>query len=217
MILVRRILAVLLLLFPVIMMLGFILHFPSFESFFNFELSSRTYNAGGLFDTLVAGRGHLFTVAHFTVFLSIPLFMLAILILSWFLFPEKPLLAFTGAAIGLIGCTFMAGTLAAWLSFSGIYGVDPHYYEGAKAGFIQMVEMKGMLKIMTQGSYLCFIGMIILAAGLIKVFRLWSMLAIITGAALFMIFMDLDNWMFIASILLFLGFLPVSKKLVKMN
>jgi hypothetical protein len=211
--LVRRMLAALLLLFPVLMMLGFILHFHSFESFFNFKLSHNTYDADRLFDTLVAGRGHSFIVAHFIVFLSIPLFMLAILILSWFLFPEKPLLAFTGAAIGIIGCTFMAGTIAAWLSFSGIYGVDNRYYEGAKAGFVQLVEMKGMLKILTQGSYLCFIGIIILAAGLIKQFRLWNILAIITGAVLFMIFMDLDNWMFIGSILLLLGFIPVSKKL----
>jgi hypothetical protein len=210
---VRKILAVLLLLFPVIMMLGFLLHFRSFESFFNFKLSHGTYDAGRLFDALVEGRGHIFTVAHFIVFLSIPLFMLAILILSWFLFPEKPLLAFTGAAIGLIGCTFMAGTIAVWLSFTGIYGVDPHYYEGAKAGFVQLVKMKGVLKTMTQGSYGCFIGMIILAAGLIKQFRLWNMLAIITGSAMFMIFMDLDNWMFIAAVLLLLGFIPLSKKL----
>lgn len=214
MILVRRILAALLLLFPLLMMLGFLLHFHSFEQFFNFKLSYGTYNSGKLFDTLIEGRGHIFTVAHFIVFLTIPLFMLAILILSWFLFARQPLLAFAGASIGLIGCTFMAGTIAAWLSFTGIYGLDPVYYDGAKAGFVQLVQMKGMLKILTQGSYLCFIGMIILAAGLIKTFRLWNMLSIIAGALLFMIFMDLDNWMFIGSILLLLGFIPVSKKLL---
>jgi hypothetical protein len=196
------------------MMLGFLLHFHSIESFFNFKLSHGTYNAAGLFDAIVEGRGHIFTVAHFIVFLSIPLFMLAILILSWFLFPKKPLLAFAGAAIGIIGCTFMAGTVAAWLSFTGIYGVDPVYYDGAKAGFVQLVKMKGILRIMTQGSYGCFIGMIILAAGLIKTFRLWNILAIIIGALLFLVFMDLDNWMFIGSILLLIGFIPVSKKLL---
>lgn len=216
MIIVRKILAVLLLLFPVTMMLGFLLHFRSFESFFQFKLSHGTYNAGSLFDTLVSGRGHIFTVAHFVVFLAIPLFMLAILILSWFLFPDRPLLAFTGAAIGMTGCTCMAGMIAIWLSFTGIYGVDMQYYEGAKAGFIQLVEMKGILKFMTIGSYGCFISMIILAAGLIKQFSLWNMLAIIAGAVLFLIFMDLDNWMFIASVLLLTGFISLSKKLNKM-
>jgi hypothetical protein len=198
------------------MMPGFLLHFHSFESFFHFKLSFGPYNAGSLFATLVNGRGHIFTVAHFIVFLSIPLFMLAILILAWFLFPEKPVLAFAGASIGMIGCTFMAGMIAVWLSFTGIYGVDPVYYEGAKAGFIQLVKMKGILKILTQGSYLCFIGMIILAAGLIriKMFRFWSMVAIIAGAMLFVVFMDLDNWMFIGAILLLFGFIPVSKKLI---
>jgi hypothetical protein len=195
------------------MMLGFILHFRSFSSFFHFKLSHGTYNAGSLFDTLVAGRGHVFIVAHFVVFLSVPLFMLATLILSWFLFPTKPLLAFAGAAIGLIGCAFMAGTVAAWLCFSGIYGVDLAYYEGAKAGFIQLVQMKGMLNILTQGSYLSFVGIIILAAGLMKTFKPLNMLCIIAGSLLFMIFMDLDNWMFIGSVLLLAGFIPVSKKL----
>jgi hypothetical protein len=93
--------------------------------------------------------------------------------------------------------------------------VDKSYTEGARAGFIELVRMKGMLKFFTLTAYLSFISIIILAAGLIwaKKFKVMNMLSLVIGSALFVVFMDMDNWMFIGALLLLLGFLPVSKKL----
>ena len=211
----RKTLAVLLLLFPTIMMLAFLMHFSSVHAFFNFRLHRDPYDAGKLFDALVSGRGHGFVMAHTVGFMSIPLFMIATLLLAWFLYQQKPFWAFIGAAIGIIGCAGIAAVFGAWLSFSGIHSLNPQYYAGAREGFIELVKMKGMLKFFTMLSYLSFIGLAILAAGLawVKQFKLINMLCIIVGTMLFVIFMDMDNWMFIGSVLLLTGFLPVSKKL----
>jgi hypothetical protein len=212
---IRKALAALLLLFPAIMMLAFLLHFSSIHAFFNFHLHRDPYDAGKLFDALVGGRGHGFVMAHTIAFMSVPLFMIATLSLAWLLYQQKPIWAFIGAVTGIIGCAGLAAVFGAWLSFSGIHTLNPQYYAGAREGFIELVQMKGMLKFFTMLSYLSFTGLAILAAGLAcaKQFKLFNMLSIIIGTILFVLFMDMDNWMFIGSMLLLIGFLPVSKLL----
>lgn len=207
--------AVVLLAFPAIMMLAFIMHFNSFHSFLNFRFSRDIYDAGKLFDLLVSSGGHGFIMAHFVAILAVPLFFMAIMILGSLLYPDKPLIAIMGVIIGTIGCTAMAAVFGAWLSFTGIATVDKSAYAGARIAFIELVRMKGPLKIFTSLSNLCFISIIILTTGLIwtKKFDLWRMLCIILGAILFIIFMDMDNWMFVGSLLLLLGFMPISRKL----
>jgi hypothetical protein len=207
--------AVVLLVFPAIMMLAFVMHFSSFHSFFNFRLSRDVYDAGKLFDVLVGARGHGFIMAHFVAVISVPLFFMTMMILGSLLYPDKPLMATIGVIIGVVGCTAMAAVFGAWLSFTGIATVDKSDYAGARIAFIELVRMKGALKIFTSLSNLCFISIVILATGLIwaKKFDLWRMLCIIVGAILFIIFMDMDNWMFIGSFLLLLGFMLISRKL----
>jgi hypothetical protein len=109
----------------------------------------------------------------------------------------------------------MSGVISTWLSFSAVGRVAPEYYDGAKAALIELTRMEGPLKTVTALSYLTFIGLIILAAGLLqfRIFRIWNMIAIILGSTLFLAFMDLDNWMFIGTILILIGLIPVSRKL----
>lgn len=214
---IRKTTAVLLLIFPFTLLLGFALHFSSLEKFFKFRLVKPTYNAEHMFHMLTGSNPHLFIVAHAIVFVAIPLMLLVVLVLAYFLYTKSPIMAFVGAAIGIVGCIAMAGVLSAWLSFSAVGRVAPEHYEGAKAALIELTRMQGVLKTVTALSYLTFIGMIILAAGLLQsgLFRVWNMLSIILGSALFLAFMDLDNWMFIGTILILIGLIPVSKKLVK--
>ena len=211
----RKTAAWLLVLFPVLLMLTFALHFSSLQSFFDFRFTRGAYDAGHLYDSITSGRAHGFMLAHTVGFLSIPLFFITIFILTWFLYPQMPNLSIVGLITGIVGCTAIAAVFGAWLSFTGIAGVDKAYTDGAKAGFIELVKMKGMLKFFTLTSYLSFISMAILAGGLIwvKKFNTLNMIAIIVGASLFVVFMDMDNWMFIGSALLLTGFIPVYKKL----
>lgn len=209
----RKTAASLLLLFPVLMMLAFLMHFNSVNAFFNFRLTYGTYDAGKLFDALVNGRGHGFVMAHTVAFFSIPLFFIAILTFGWVLYADMPVFTTISLITGIIGCTAMAALFGAWLSFSGIATLNKSDVEGARAGFIELVKMKGMLKFFTLTSVLCFVSLAMFAAGLLwkKKFRVWPMLCIIVGASLFIIFRDLDNWMFIGAALLLVGFVPVSK------
>jgi hypothetical protein len=211
----RNTAAVVLMLFPILMMLAFSMHFPSLSSFFNFRSSYGVYDPGKLFDMLVAGHGHSFVMAHFTAFLTVPLALLTIFTMSWFLYIDKPFFAAVFLITGIIGCMALAAVFGAWLSFSGIATVDTNNYEGARIGFMELVKMKGMLKILTIGSYLSFISIMLLAAGLIftEKFNTWSMLSIITGCLLFIVFMDLDNWMFLGALFLFIGFIPIHNRL----
>jgi hypothetical protein len=211
---IRKIIATLMLVFPFTLLLGFGLHFRSLESFFRFRLIKPHYNAERMFYMLISGNSHLFVVAHGIVFLAIPLMMLVVLVLAWFLYRKAPVMAFIGAVIGMIGCIAMGGVLSTWLSFSAVGRVAPENYEGAKAALIELTRMKGTLGTVTALSYLTFIGIIILAAGLLqfRIFRIGNMLSIIFGSALFLAFMDLDNWMFIGTVLILIGLIPVSRK-----
>jgi len=214
-IIIRKIIAWLLLVFPFTLLLGFAMHFSSLEKFFKFRFVKPAYNAEHMFYMLTGGKSHLFIVAHAIVFVAIPLMLLVVLVLGWFLYKQSPIMAFVGAVIGVIGCIAIAGVLSSWLSFSAVGRVAPEYYDGAKAALIELTRMQGVLKTVTALSYLTFIGLIILAAGLLQsgVFRKWNMLSIMLGSALFLAFMDLDNWMFIGTILILIGLIPVSRKL----
>lgn len=212
---IRKTIAFLLLVFPFTLLLGFALHFSSLEKFFKFRLVKPVYNAEHMFYMLTTGNPHLFVVAHAIVFVAIPLMLLVVLVLAWFLYKKSPIMAFIGAVVGVIGCIATAGVLSSWLSFSAVGNVAPEHYEGAKAALIELTRIQGVLKTVTALSYLTFIGLIILAAGLLQsgTFKKWNMLSIMLGSALFLAFMDLDNWMFIGTILILIGLIPVSKRL----
>src|SRR6476469_3499532 len=108
---VRKTLAFLLLVFPFTLLLGFAMHFSSLEKFFKFRLVKPAYNAEHMFYMLTGGHSHLFVVAHAIVFIAIPLMLLVILVLAWFLYKSSPIMAFVGGVIGVVGCVAMAGVL----------------------------------------------------------------------------------------------------------
>jgi hypothetical protein len=212
---IRKTIAFLILVFPVILLLGFAMHFSSISKFFKFRVVKPPYNAEHMFYMLTSGNPHMFVVAHTIVYLAIPLMLLVVLTLGWFLYKQSPIMAFIGTGLGVIGCLAMSGVLSTWLSFSAVGRVAPEYYDGAKAALIELTKIKGTLLSVTALSYLSFIGLIILAAGLLqsRIFRMGNMLCILFGSALFLAFMDLDNWMFIGTVLILIGLIPVSRKL----
>ena len=213
--LVKKVLAFTLLLFPVLSILGFLLHFHSIPAFFHFTLERPPYDAGRLFDALVAGRGHGFVLAHVIVYLATPFLVITTMVLAWYLLRSNQWLALAGAAAGIAGCLAMAGVLSSWLSFAAIGHVAPQYYEGAKAALLELTKKQGFLGFNSACSYLAFCGLIILAAGLLvsKQFRAGNMICIIFGSLLFIFFMDMDNWMLIGTVFLLIGLLPVARRL----
>lgn len=211
----KKVLACSLILFPLLAILAFVLHFHSVHAFFDFRWQRPPYDAGKLFDALTGGRGHGFMLAHTIVYLSIPFLLVTTILLSWYLFQTDPGLASLGAATGIIGCLAMAGVVSSWLSYTAVSHVSPEYYEGARAALIELTRKQGFFQWNTGCSYLAFIGLILLAAGLWikRQFPAGYMSCIIAGATLFLFFMDMDNWMILGTILLSIGLFPVIRRL----
>ena len=212
---VRKTIAIMLLIFPVFLLLGFALHFRSIDQFFRFRWSNPPYNAEGMFNMLVSGRSHIFLVAHNIVYIAVPLMLITVLCLAWVLYEKMPILAFLGGMVGVVGCLAMSGVMSSWLSFAAIERVGPQHYDGAKTALIELTRIKGALGLVTHASYCVFYGIIILALALIraKLFSIGSMICLIIGSILFILFMDMDNWMFIAAIFLLIGLVPVAKRI----
>jgi hypothetical protein len=212
-IIVRNTLAASLLIFPTILLVAFTMHFNSIEDFFTFKLKYPAYNSDGLFNLLVKTGGGSFIHAHAVAYFSVPFMILTILCLGYLLYPKKPMLSFIGVSVGIIGSVFMAGVFASWISFTAVSKVEPQYYVGAKAALTELTRMTGALKMITTLSFLSLIGIIILCIGFLRTTLLpkWSPLTIMMGCAIICIFMDLDNWMFIGSVLILIGLMPVSR------
>src|SRR6186713_1678264 len=131
----KKCLAFCLLLFPVLSIVAFALHFHSLSGFFHFTWTRPPYHAEGLFNALVSGHGHGFVVAHSFIYLAMPFFLLTVLVLAWYLLQVEQALALTGAVLGIIGTLAMVGVIATWLSLPGVAHVDPQFYDGARAAF----------------------------------------------------------------------------------
>jgi len=212
---IKKLLALALLLFPLLCILGFLLHFHSLHGFFHFTWTRPPYNAERLFDALVSGRGHGFFIAHIIVYAAVPFLLVAVLVLSWYLFPHSPWMAVLGAALGILGSLALAAVVSSWLSFAAVGRVHPEFYDGARAALVELTNMQGILQWNSLGSYCIFVGLIILSIGLLlsRQFPRWNMICIILGSLLFFLFMDMDNWMLIATILLGIGLFPAIKRL----
>jgi hypothetical protein len=202
-----------LLAFPSILLLSFLMHIHSMEDFFIFKLKKSAYDSSKLFDSLIKDGGANFVHSHAIAYLSVPFMMLTILYLGNLLFPKKPILAFFGVLIGIFGAIFMAGFFGAWLSFSAISRVEPQNYIGAKASLAELTRMSGVLKVITQLSLFSLIGIMVLCVGLIqaKLLPKWSTISILLGCIIILVFMGLPNWMFLGSIFIFIGLVPVSQ------
>lgn len=215
--LVKKTLALALILFPILSVLAFALHFHSLQGFFHFTLSRPPYDAGRLFDGLTHGRGHSFVIAHVFVYLATPFLLVTVLVLGWYLLQIRQGLAMLATALGILGCLAMAGVISSWLSFAAVAHVEPACYDGARAALIELTRMQGILHANTVCSYLIFISLILLAGNLAvkRVFPPAYMALVIAGSLLFIFFMDMDNWMMIGTLLIFIGLTPVIRRLCR--
>lgn len=212
---VKKAIAVALLIFPVFAILGFALHFSALPNFFHFRWQRPPYDAGRLFDALTAGHGGHFMMAHVIVDLSLPFLVLILMVLGLSLYRSAPRLALLGVSVGMIGLLALAGVMATWLGFGAISHVAPGDYPGARSALIELSRMQGALGWNTEVSYGAFVGVMVLAAGLWlrRQFPGWAMGCLIGGCTLFLLFMDMDNWMLIGTVLMGIGLVPAVRKL----
>ncbi len=207
-----------LILFPLVLMLAFAGHFESFSDFFVFELQYESNTATEFMDTLInPAAARRYTIAHGVGYLGLPLIISTALYLSFFLFKARPWYALIGGTLSCIGTVYMAGVFGAWLSFAAVGNVTADQVEGAIPVLEALMEMQGPLLVTSILSALSLIGLMVIAAGLFvsQVVPRWSAVMVFLGNLLILVFMDLDNWMFLGAFIMLLGLAPISLKLLK--
>ncbi len=207
-----------LILFPLILMVAFSLHFQSISEFFVFEFKYEQVPVENTIPMLMGSDAmRNFTGPHLIGYFSVPFMIFASLALGYVLFKKKPWFAFIGTSLTLIGSVFLAGVFASWLSFAALGNMPIDQTEGAASALRVLTEMQGPMAMTTYLSVLSLLGLLILAVGLFKsrIVPKWSASMIFIGTLTIIVFMELDNLMFIGALLMLIGMFPIALKLIK--
>ena len=206
---------------PLLLAAVFVLHFTSLSDFLSFKFSKPPYSAERLLQTLTGPDGgfRFYTLPHLIGYLALPLFISTSLTLAQATFRQTPWHAVIGAALTCFGVIFLGGVFGAWLSFAAIANVPAGEAGNLLAALKALTTMRGSLMLSSALSALTFLGMIVLGFGLYQsriIPRCFAALFIL-GNVLILVFMDLDNWMFIGALFMLIGMLPLSMRLIRMN
>ena len=207
-----------LLLFPAILMVAFALHFESISDFFIVQLKYVPNTTEDFMSTLSGpNKAWLYVIPHLIGYFSMPFMVATGLCLGKILFKQKPMLSVIGTSLTLFGALSMSGVFAAWLSFSAVGNVPSEIIGSATVVLQELTKMQGPLFLISMLSALSLVGLLIIGIGLFSsnINPKWSSALFSIGNLLIMVFMDLDNWMFIGALFMLFGMLPVSIKLFK--
>ena len=215
---IRRVLAAALLAFPCLFILVFLMHFRHPADFFHFHSQ---YVPRAPEQTVAAliraqNRWPLVHDPHVIGYLALPLIPLCAFAMYTVGSGKRPVASAVTMMITVTGTIYLGGILGMWTAFyRGLGLVDPSQTEGAIATFKAMTTNQGAFLLTTTLGKLAMIGLA--AQGLTLTGRIkgWAVACIVTGAGLFLLFWDLDNWMTIATLLMLAGFIPVRRTLLR--
>lgn len=200
---------------PVMQGIAFILHYETFGEFFNFTLLKPPYTQDGEWLKIIdPEKGfRYFLLPHYWAYFTLPLYIAVALVLARTIWDKAPVLAITGSAMTATGIIYMGGVFGAWLSFTSVTALDP---ATGKAAFLVLTEMQGALMITTVLASLSVAGLAVLGLGLIltRAVPLWAGISFSAGNVLIVILMDRDNWMFVGSMLMLAGLLPLIRHIL---
>jgi hypothetical protein len=206
---------------PLLLAVAFALHYSRISDFFVFHFIKPEYSVEHLLQTLTnpdVGYRH-YVLPHLLGYMALPLFIFSALALAYAIFKTSPWHALMGAGLTCIGVVFLAGVFGAWLSFAAVADVP-----AAEAGNLipvltALTRMQGPLLISSTLSALTFLGMIILGFGLYhsRIISRWSAAVFILGHVLILVFIDLDNWMLIGAVCMFIGIFPLARIFLHRN
>jgi len=217
---VRRTLAAALLVFPCVFVLVFIMHFRRFSDFSHFRTHYVPAPPERVVAALIAmhNRWPLIHDPHMIAYLALPVIPLCAFALYLLGRRARPRASALALIITIAGSIYMGGVFGMWTAFyRGLGLVDPAHLAGATATFAAMTAPQGAFLVTTTLAKLTMIGLAAQALTLLgtRVAPAWSIVCIALGCSLFLIFWDLDNWMLIGTLLIFIGFLPMRKALLQ--
>ena len=152
---------------------------------------------------------------HILGYLALPLLPLCAAAMYMVGRTARPLASAVTLFVTVTGTIYLGGIFGMWTAFyRGLGMVDPSQTEGAIATFRAMTTNQGAFRLTTTLGKLSMIGLAAQAVNLTGKIKTWAVACIVIGAALFLPFWDLDNWMLIDILLMLAGFVPVRQALL---
>lgn len=216
---IRRTLAAALVLFPVLFLLVFFLHFRRPGDFLHFRLHYTPPPPEMVVKALIKAQNRWPMVhdPHVIGYLSLPLLLLCAFALYTLGKDKRPLASAVAMMITVTGTIYIGGVFSMWTAFfRGLGLVDPANTDGAIATFKGMTA-NGAFFLTTALAKLGMIGLAAQALTLWGKIQGWAIACIVAGTALFLMFWDLDNWMTIGTLLMLAGFVQVRRALLAEN
>jgi hypothetical protein len=214
---IRRALAAALLIFPCLFVLVFLMHFRRPADFFHFRLHYVPRAPEQVVTMLVRAQNRWPMVhdPHILGYMTLPLIPLCAFAMHLIARARRPLASAVSMVVTVTGTIYLGGIFGMWTAFyRGLGLVDPSQTEGAIATFKAMTTNQGAFWLTTTLGKLAMIGLAAQALTLSGRIKAWAVACIATGAILFLLFWDLDNWMMIGTLLMLVGFIPVRRALL---
>jgi hypothetical protein len=214
----RQAQAVALLGLPGLWLLMFALHFRSLADFFVFRLRYVPVPAADKVTRLIAAQNHwpMIHDPHMIGYISLPLLVLGAFGLHSLGRRSNPPLAALGISLTVIGCIYVGGVFGLFTALTrGLGDVDARFSEGAIATYAAVTADRGAYGLTRGLAELALLGIAVQGAALWQAPGIprWSPASVIVGCALFLIFWDVDNLMFVGSVCMIAGFIPISREL----
>ena len=132
----------------------------------------------------------------------------------------NPALAALGVSLSVIGCIYVGGVFGLFTALTrGLGDVDARFSEGATATYAAVTADHGAYGLTRGLAQLALLGIAVQAAALWRAPGIprWATAAVAFGCALFLGFWDVDNLMFVGSLWLIAGFIPISRELRRLS
>ena len=198
--------------FPLLFMLVFLMHFRAPGDFFHFKLHYVPRDPARVVTALVNAQNHwpMIHDPHVLGYLGLPFLLVCAYTLFRVSRAARPRLSAIAMFVTGAGTIYMGGLFGMWTAFyRGLGGVDPAHLDGAIATFTAMTAPQGAFLLTTTLAKFGLIGLAVqglLLWGLPRV-RAAAPVLIALGSLTIVTFWDLDNWMLIGMTLIFVGFL----------
>jgi hypothetical protein len=218
---IRKAQAAALLGLPLVWLLMFALHFQSISQFFIWRSHYVPVPATERVSALIAAHNHwpMIHDPHWLGYLSLP----ALLLCSFGLYalgrPTRPTLAMIGLAMTASGTIFVGGVMGLFTALvRGLGDVDARYTDGAIATYAAATADHGAYGLTRTLAEFALLGILLQLAALWGAPRVarWCIPVACIGCLLFVLFWDVDNVMFLATICMAAAFVPLSRELRKL-
>jgi hypothetical protein len=203
---------------PTLWLLMFALHFRSLADFLVLRLRYVPAPAADKVTRLIAAQNRwpMIHDPHLIGYLSLPLLILGAFGLYSLGRRGNPAVAALGVSLTVTGCIYVGGVFGLFTALTrGLGDVDARFSEGAIATYVAVTADHGAYGLTRWLAELALVGIAVQAAALWRAPGIprWAPAAMAVGCALFLAFWDVDNLMFVGSLCLITGSIPISREL----